>query len=136
MPRVHAAAVRVVVMALVAAAVVWTVSVHAAVYVGGGSMEPALRRGDLAIVRLDDGAIRSGDIVLAEKPGWPAGVLHRVVAFTPDGQAVLRGDANPVADRDPVALPAIRGHVVLVVPSGRVLQLVENAMRVVQSHLT
>jgi len=89
--------------------------------VEGGSMEPALHHGDLAVYRRGSTAIERGDIVLFDKPGWPGGVLHRVCDVGGDGSVLTRGDANPVRDRDPVASEDVRGVVVLVVPSGEPL---------------
>jgi signal peptidase I len=122
-------AVRVASLALVAAATVWAAQTYRAVYVGGGSMAPALTRGDLAVVRRGADGMNEGDIVLASKPGWPAGVLHRVVSIGLDGTFVLKGDANLTADRDPVPESAVLGVVTAVVPTGRVIAAVEGTRR-------
>jgi Peptidase S24-like len=102
--RARAVAVRAALSVLAAAAAVWAAQRYMPVFVGGGSMAPALASGDLAIVRRGSEAVRTGDIVLVAKPGWPRGVLHRVDAVMSDGTLRLRGDANPVADRDLAAL--------------------------------
>ena len=127
--RVRTVAVRVALVALAATAAVWAVCNHRAVYVGGGSMAPALTQGDLAVVRRGAAAVREGDVVLVAKAGWPAGVLHRVAAINADGTLVLRGDFNPIADRDPADPASVLGVVTLVVPTGRVLAAVEGAGR-------
>jgi signal peptidase I len=136
MRRARAVVVRVVVLALAASAAAWALSFYGAVFVGGGSMSPTLVRGDLAIVRKSASGVHTGDIVLVSKPGWPAGVLHRVVAVTFDGRLQLRGDANPVPDLDPVPVARVRGVVRAVLPSGRFLVVVEALARMVQSRLT
>jgi len=136
MGRARAVAVRVAVLALAAVAAAWALNAYTAVYVGGGSMSPALRRGDLVVVRRSVGDIRPGEIVLVDKPGWPDGVLHRVIDVTFDDRVVLRGDANPVPDLDPAPLTSIRGVAVLLLPTGRLLNVVEGVARMVQSRVT
>lgn len=122
-------AVRVVFVTLAAAATVWAAQSYGAVYVGGGSMAPALARGDFAVVRRGAGGVSEGDVVLVTKPGWPAGVLHRVVEVGLDDTFVLRGDANPTPDRDPIGSGAVIGVVTVVVPTGRVFAAVEGLTR-------
>jgi signal peptidase I len=135
MPRGRRIAVRAASAALTAAFLVLAASSYSATYVGGDSMSPALVRGDLAIVRRG-AAPSSGDVVLVDKAGWPSGVLHRVVSLTFDGRLQLRGDANPIADFAPVPRAAVRGVVVLVVPTGRALAVLEAVARMVQSRVT
>ena len=122
-------AVRVVLLALAVAATVWAARSYRAVYVGGGSMAPALARGDFAVVRRGPAAVSEGDVVLVAKAGWPVGVLHRVVEVGLDDTFVLRGDANPTNDRDAVAPQAVMGVVTIVVPTGGVLAAVEALTR-------
>jgi signal peptidase I len=136
MPRARAVAVGVGLAALAVAAAAWASTAFTAVYVGGGSMSPALIRGDLAVVRKGVAGVRTGQIVLVEKPGWPAGVLHRVVAVDVDGRLQLRGDANPVADLDPVTPGSVSGIVAFVLPTGRALAVLEGLVRMVQSRVT
>lgn len=135
MGRARAVAVKVVVTVLAAAAAAWALSTFTAVYVGGASMSPTLIKGDLVVVRRGAAGLKVGDVVLVAKPGWPEGVLHRVVALTFDGRVQLRGDANPTPDLDPVPLEAVRGVVVLVLPTGRVIAVLEALARMVQSRL-
>lgn len=118
--RTRAVAVRAVAVVLAAAAAAWVVPRFGAVFVGGGSMAPALVRGDLVVVRRDVSGVRSGDIVWVEKAGWSAGVLHRVDTVYADGSMRMRGDANPQADREPVVPARMRGVVVVVLPVSRV----------------
>jgi signal peptidase len=126
---VRTVAVRVAIVALAAAAAVWAVRGHRAVYVGGGSMSPALRQGDLAVLSRGAEGVGEGDVVLVAKEGWPGGVLHRVATINADGTLVLRGDSNPIADRDPADPGSVLGVVRFVVPTGRVLAAVEGARR-------
>jgi signal peptidase I len=136
MSGVRAVAARALGLALAVAATVWALSVFTGVYVAGDSMSPALVRGDLTILRRSVEGVRVGDIVLASKAGWSAGILHRVIAVTVDGRYRLRGDANQVPDLDPVPVSSVQGVVVLVVPTGRVIAVVYGLARMVQSRLT
>jgi signal peptidase I len=136
MSRVRAVAVKAGLVVLAAAVAAWALSCLTAVYVGGGSMSPALIAGDLAIARRGTDGIKVGDIVLVYKPGWPDGVLHRVVAVTFDGRLRLRGDANPTPDLDPVPLEQVRGVLVMYLPTGRAVAVFEALARVIQSRLT
>ena len=126
---VRTVAVRVVIVALAAAAAVWAACGYRAVYVGGGSMVPALVKGDFVVVRRGAAGVREGDVVLVAKEGWPSGVLDRVVAVNIDDTLVLQGDANPVADREPASSESVMGIVSCVVPTGRALAAVEGAGR-------
>jgi signal peptidase I len=136
MRRARAVVARSLVAMIAVAATAWAATSFTAVYVGGDSMSPALFRGDLAIIRRGSGSARSGDVVLVEKQGWPFGVLHRVLEVSFDGRLRLRGDANPGPDLEPVPRAAVRGIVVLVVPSGRAIAVFEALARVVQSRVT
>jgi hypothetical protein len=49
--------------------------------------------------------------------------------MTPAGEAVTRGDANPVADLDPVAWAEVRGRVVAVVPTARLVRSLAGLAR-------
>jgi signal peptidase I len=126
---VRTVAARVAAVALAAVAAVWAASSYRAVYVGGGSMAPALVQGDFVVVRRGVAGVREGDVVLAAKEGWPAGVLHRVVVINADDTLVLRGDSNPTPDRDPAGPASVLGVVTCSVPTGRVLAAVEGAGR-------
>jgi signal peptidase I len=126
---VRTVAVRVAIVALAVGAAVWAASGYRAVYVGGGSMAPALWKGDLVVVRRGAEGVGQGDVVLVAKQGWPSGVLHRVLAVNADDTLVLRGDSNPVADRDPVRPGSVMGVVACVVPTGRILAVAESVRR-------
>ena len=125
----RAIAVRACALALAAAAIAWIAPHFGAVYVRGASMGPTLAPGDFVVYRRGSAGLREGDVVLVTKPGWPAGVLHRVIAVGLDRGLTLRGDANPVADRDPASPASVRGIVVVVVPSGRTVAAVWRLAR-------
>lgn len=91
---------------------------HRFAVVAGGSMGPALEPGDVCIVRRHGEQVEVGDVVLLARPGWPGGVLHRVVGFTSGGDVRTRGDANPTCDRDPTAPEDVLGEVVAVLRVG------------------
>lgn len=88
------------------------------VRVAGQSMVPALRTGDVAVVRRDSRPTQ-GDIALVSQPGH-ASVLHRVVEVRGDG-LVTKGDANRYPDMQAVDRSEVRGVVVAVLPLGRVI---------------
>jgi signal peptidase I len=118
--RLLSAAEFVVALAVVVGVLAATLSAWEPVRVGGRSMSPALRPGDLAIVAR--GAIpHEGDIVLIRAPGHGP-VLHRVVAVGRGGSVTTRGDANPVDDRESVSSGDLAGVVVRVVPAGKLLR--------------
>lgn len=80
-------------------------------------MEPTLGPGDIAIYRRHAPATVKGDLVLFEHDGDL--VVHRVAGVQNDGSLRTRGDANDALDVQPVAERCVRGHVVLVIPSGQ-----------------
>ncbi|MGV8083083.1 MAG: signal peptidase I [Coriobacteriia bacterium] len=96
---------------LVLALTIWT-----PVRVDGGSMEPALNPGDIALVH-NHAAAEKGDVVLVEERGHDP-YLHRVIGKADDGCLKLKGDANPIADSAGVPVSAIQGPVVAVIPFG------------------
>jgi signal peptidase len=85
--------------------------------VNGVSMDPALKPGDLVVIRdVDEDSIRVGDIIQFRRSG--AFILHRVVevANLPGGFVyTTRGDANNVDD-EPVYETDVEGKIVAVVP--------------------
>ena len=86
--------------------------------VSSGSMTPALRTGDVAVVRPVDGAaVRPGQVLLVDDPDRPGGLrLHRLVAVE-DGGLRLQGDANAAADTALVDPAAVHGVGVLRIPA-------------------
>jgi signal peptidase len=127
--RARTVVVRASIGVFAAIAAVWAVCGYRAVYVGGGSMAPALWKGDLVVLRRGGAGAQVGDVVLVAKQGWPSGVLHRVRAVNADETYVLQGDANATPDRDPVPAGSVLGLAACVVPTGRVLAAVEAARR-------
>ncbi len=90
------------------------------VRVTGGSMAPALWPGDVCLVT-DVGEPSVSDIVLLAEPGHDSRVLHRVRSVK-GGTLIVKGDANAVADREPVPRSAVLGTVARVLPAGRLLR--------------
>ncbi len=89
--------------------------------VAGESMTPALRPGDVVVVRRRGRPVQAGDVVVVELPGRPLGV-KRVAHRVEDGWWV-EGD-NQAASTDSwdfgaVPATAIRGRVVWVYRSPR-----------------
>lgn len=109
---------------------VWLVGMlfFGATIVHGGSMEPSIAPGDIVVYRRSAAGVQPGDIVLFEHPEWPNGVVHRVADVLPDGRVVTRGDANPTADREPLDRRRIRGIAAFVLPSGRAVREVVEAL--------
>jgi len=132
----RAAVVKGCALSLTLAAAAWASTCFSAVYVGGDSMVPTMMRGDLLLVARDASGASAGDAVLFDKPGWPAGVVHRVVAVTFDERLRLKGDANLTPDREELPRAALRGVVVLVLPTGRVIAVLDALARMVQSPVT
>lgn len=81
-----------------------------------GSMEPAIRTGDVVVTREVPAAqLRPGHVLLADS-GDGRRLLHRFDSTDDDGGIVLRGDANESPDSTPVAAEAVHGVGVLRVP--------------------
>jgi len=82
-----------------------------------GSMAPAYPAGTLVVVRPVDAAdVRIGDVVTYQlRSGEPAVATHRVVGvgWSATGERLLttRGDANSVADAEPVRDVQLRGEI-------------------------
>jgi signal peptidase I len=100
-----------------------------ATIVRGGSMEPSIAPGDIVVYRRSVRVVEPGDVVLFEHPEWPHGVVHRVREVLPDGRLVTRGDANPAVDREPLDRRRIRGVAAFIVPSGKAVRGVVDALR-------
>lgn len=98
--------------AVLPAALGWQVTV-----VMSGSMEPALRPGDVIASRpISGSAVRPGQVVLVDDPDHAGRLrLHRLVKIT-DAHLVLRGDANRSDDSTPVRRNAVHGVGSLRVP--------------------
>ena len=110
------------VLATLAGLLVWTVL---PVLIGwqptvvlSGSMEPAIRTGDVVVTReIPASRLRPGQVLLADAPGEEGSrLLHRLDSTDDEGGLVLRGDANAAPDTLPVAAQAVHGVGVLRVP--------------------
>lgn len=110
------------VLATLAGLLVWTVL---PVLIGwqpavvlSGSMEPAIRTGDVVVTReIPVSRLRPGQVLLAAAPGEEdSRLLHRFHSTSEDGRIVLQGDANAAPDSSPVTAEAVQGVGVLRVP--------------------
>lgn len=115
--------------------VAWGASVAGVSVVGGASMAPTFLPGDVIVFARAVPRVSVGDIVVARRPGWPAGVAHRVVSVGSAGLLVTRGDANPTPDREPLMPASIVGKVVWRVPSGRAAREVATLLRRWYTHV-
>jgi signal peptidase I len=97
-------------------------SLFGCVVIAGGSMAPTLAPGDVLVFRRPPVDVATHDVVLLRRPDWQRGVVHRIVSVTATGGLVTKGDANPVADLDPVPYEAVRGRGVVILPLGRLAQ--------------
>lgn len=80
--------------------------------VQSGSMEPAVRTGDVVVTApLAPAArqrVRAGAVVLFRDPARPNRyLLHRIAGRNPDGTFRTKGDANLTADSTPVPADAL-----------------------------
>jgi signal peptidase len=99
--------------------------------VNGGSMEPALTRGSVAVTHpTSPRALRVGDIIAYHHTPENPPVLHRIVEVThDDGQLgfITQGDQNKTPDSQPVSLQGPGDKVVYSVPyAGYVLSFAES----------
>jgi signal peptidase len=85
--------------------------------VRSGSMEPAIHTGSVAVFTdVPAEGVYRGDIVIYHLADGTR-VTHRVASLTADGTAVItKGDANRVADAEPVSVGAIEGKFLFSVP--------------------
>ena len=95
-----------------------------------GSMEPALRVGDIAVTRAaDPSTVKVGDVVTYRSTSGL--VTHRIISVqeAANGRMFrLKGDANETADPDPVADTKIVAKVVYSIPRiGFLLVFAESA---------
>lgn len=116
-------------LALVAAAdLATTASWPPVVTVLTDSMSPAVGAGDAVLLARAE-RVAVGDVVRVRVPeagrrlGYPATVVHRVVAQAEDGTYRIKGDAKADPDPFPVHLDDVDGRMVATVPGiGRVLR--------------
>ncbi len=83
-----------------------------------GSMEPRIHPGDVVVSRpVQADAAALGHVLLVDDPDHAGRLrLHRFAEFAPDGNLILRGDANSANDSTPVAPSAVHGVAVLRIP--------------------
>lgn len=89
---------------------------HATIEVGGNSMLPAIRPGDVLSVETGPAAI--GDVVVFNQAGHLC--AHRLLAVV-DSQAITRGDANQRLDL-PFACKEILGRVTSLERNGKTIR--------------
>jgi len=86
----------------------------------GGSMEPAIGRGALAISRsADPETLAVGDVITFRRPGAQATVTHRIMAIREEnGQRsfTVKGDANGSPDPNQVSFAGQVDKVVMDIP--------------------
>lgn len=91
--------------------------------VAGGSMEPAIDRGDAIVLVRPPHRLEVGDVVTLQANDTL--VTHRVVAVAPDGAFKTKGDANAAADDWTGVEVKVVGRVFLTIPwLGRALAAV------------
>jgi signal peptidase len=100
--------------------------------VNGGSMEPALKRGSVAVTHpTSPRALRVGDVIAYHHTPENPPVLHRIVKVIDDnGQLgfLTQGDQNKTADSEPASLQGPGDKVVYSVPyAGYVLGFAEGS---------
>lgn len=81
------------------------------------SMAPSLDRGDVVVASPHNGQdLGPGTVVIFRDPARPGLVTHRIVAITPDGSYVTKGDGNPRLDSTPLLPGQVQGVGRLLVP--------------------
>ena len=103
-----------VVICVVILSVVMGFTTHGIVVVGGESMSPALRKGDVCVYRRNQ-VVDVGDIVVFRR-GDGARVVHRVVEVGSRGALRTKGDASHAVDREQVTSSRVAGPVVWRLP--------------------
>jgi signal peptidase len=93
----------------------------AALTVWSGSMEPAIPRGSIVVVRpVNPLRLEPGDVITYQvRPDEPTFVTHRVVEVQADAEppsVITKGDANPSVDSNPIEMRWIQGRVLVHVP--------------------
>jgi signal peptidase len=105
------------VLLLVAIALLPRVTPIEFVIVGGGSMEPTIPFGSVAIMRSIDGRDVSPGMIIKFRNGNGRMVTHRVVAVDPEtGYFTTRGDNNPSNDLQPVRPEQVEARYLFNVP--------------------
>lgn len=84
-----------------------------------GSMMPRIAAGDVVVTApVDPSTLIPGQVILVENPARPGTLLlHRMIAWNPDGTIKTQGDANREADSTPIPKSMVRGLPRLRIPS-------------------
>jgi signal peptidase len=119
------------VLLLVATATVPVLFGYHTYIINGGSMEPALKRGSVAVTHpTSPRALRVGDIIAYHHAPENPPVLHRIIEVTNDkGELgfITQGDQNKTPDSEPASLQGPGDKVVYSVPyAGYVLSFAEG----------
>ena len=88
------------------------------VVVAGGSMEPTIGFGSVAVMEnINPASVEVGDIVMYKDPRNGKVVTHRIVKVSDDGQQLTtRGDANNTTDEGTLPRAAVRGNYLFAAP--------------------
>ncbi len=94
------------------------------VAISSGSMEPGIRQGDVVVAQPfkrsllnpETGYLNPGMVVVFPDQAREGRVTHRIVAVTPAGSYVTKGDANDRQDSSPVPPDQIQGIGRILVP--------------------
>jgi signal peptidase I len=88
------------------------------VVVRGGSMEPTIHFGSVAVMTRPDRAhLAVGDVVMYHDPRSGHVVTHRIAAISSDGRAITtRGDANNTPDEGSISPANVTGSYLFSVP--------------------
>jgi signal peptidase I len=101
--------------------------------VDGGSMEPALKRGSVAIASsTSPQALQIGDVIAYRQSPDNPPVLHRIIQITTENGKpafITQGDQNETSDSRPVVLQGPGDKVVFSVPyAGHILHYTQGAL--------
>ena len=81
------------------------------------SMAPRINRGDVMLAAAPgDAVLGPGNVVVFSDPARPGRVTHRILAITPDGDYVTKGDGNERRDSTPISPSAVVGVGRVLVP--------------------
>lgn len=88
------------------------------VVVAGGSMDPTIHFGSVAVMRdVDRAAVQVGEIAMYKDPRSGKVVTHRIIGVSEDGQSLTtKGDANNTTDEGSLPRSAVRGEYLFSVP--------------------
>ncbi len=101
--------------------------------VDGGSMEPALKRGSVAIASsTSPAALQVGDVIAYRQSPDNPPVLHRIIQVTTENGKpafITQGDQNETPDTHPVALQGPGDKVIFTVPyAGYILHYSQSTL--------